>query len=58
MHAKRTPKDVCEEATFHAASAENWREKSLLVSSLLELSLFHHNVDKIMLNCISAPEGN
>ena len=43
---------------FHAASAENRREKSPRVSSLLELSLFHHNVDKIMLKCISAPEGN
>ena len=44
--------------TFHAASAENRREKFPRVSSLLELSLFHHNVDKIMLKCISAPEGN
>ena len=44
--------------TFYAASAENRREKSPCVSSLLELSLFHHNVDKIMLKCISAPEGN
>ena len=42
--------------TFHAASAENRREKSPRVSSLLELSLFHHNVDK-MLKCISAPEA-
>ena len=43
---------------FHAASSENWREESRRVSSLLEPSLFHHNVDKIMLKCISAPEGN
>ena len=35
-------------------TAKNRREKSPRISSLLELSLFHHiNVDKIMLKCNS-----